>query len=58
MTAPVPPPPLKKTVRGLLLLIEQIMKERGHGQVTVTIRDGQIQLLNVSRNYLPANLPE
>lgn len=44
---------LQKTMR----LIVQLINEKAHGRITITLRDGKIQLLNVERAYLPKNLP-
>jgi argininosuccinate synthase len=44
---------LQKTFRLML----QLMSDKVHGQVTITLRDGNIQLVNVQRAYLPKNLP-
>lgn len=44
---------LQKTLRFVL----QLMTEKAHGQVTITLRDGNIQVVNVQRAYLPKNLP-
>ena len=47
-----------KLVRGILLLVQKIIRERGHGEVIITIRDGKIQYIKEGRTYLPENLPE
>jgi hypothetical protein len=52
------PVPLQKTVQGTLLLLQHLLKEKAHGQIIITVRDGAIQLLDVRRTYLPQNLPE
>jgi hypothetical protein len=38
-------------------LVLQLMTDKTHGQVTITLRDGNVQLVNVQRVYLPKNLP-
>jgi hypothetical protein len=53
-----PATPDAKLVRGILLLVQKIIRERGHGEVIVTIRDGKIQYIKEGRTYLPENLPE
>lgn len=56
-TAP-PAPETVKVVRGLITLIDKIIRERGHGQVIVTIRDGKVMPIETRRTYLIENLPE
>ena len=50
--------PVEKLVRGILALVQKIIHERGHGEIVITIRDGQISLISERRNYLPQNLPD
>jgi hypothetical protein len=50
--------PVEKIVRGILALVQKIMRERGHGEVVIVIRDGMICRLDERRSYLPQNLPE
>ena len=52
------PTALDKTVRGILLLMQKMIREKGHGQVVVTIRDGAISLVEERRTYQTQNLPE
>ncbi len=56
--AQAPLTPGEKLARGILALVQKIVRERGHGQVVITIRDGKISLIEDRRTYLPANLPE
>jgi hypothetical protein len=58
MAVPGANTPLEKTVRGILALVQKIIRERGHGQVVITIRDGKIALISDTRTYVPENLPE
>jgi hypothetical protein len=46
----------QKIVRGILVLLQQLVNEKAHGQVTITVRDGQISLADVRRTYLPQDL--
>ncbi len=39
-------------------LAVQLMKSRGHAEIHLVFRDGQIQLVRVNRNYRPTELPE
>jgi hypothetical protein len=39
-------------------LILRLMKDRAHGQITITIHDGNIPVVEVSRRYRPGSLPE
>lgn len=39
-------------------LLEQLIKEHAHGEVVVTLQDGQIRLLRVNRSYHPSALPQ
>jgi hypothetical protein len=55
---PTAPVPIDKLVRGILALVQKIIRERGHGEVIITIRDGKIQYIGERRTYLPENLPE
>jgi len=53
-----PTVPGDKLVRGILLLVQKIIRERGHGEVIVVVRDGKVQYIKEGRTYLPENLPE
>lgn len=53
-----PTVPLDKLVRGILLLVQKMIREKGHGQVVITIRDGVVCLVEDRRTYQPQNLPE
>ena len=55
MAAPIPP---AKLAASILKQIDTVIKERGHGEVVVSIRDGKVQFITIRRNYLPENLPE
>lgn len=57
MNAPTPTVEQQATLQKALRLVLQLMNEKAHGQVTITLRDGNIQVLNVQRAYLPKNLP-
>jgi len=35
-----------------------LLAEKAHAVLTITVRDGQVQLVNVSRNYQPTGLPK
>lgn len=50
--------PVEKTVRGILLLMQQMMQEKAHGRIVITLRDGAVQLVEKQRSYTPENLPE
>ncbi len=39
-------------------IIAALLAEKAHAELTITVRDGQVSLVNVSRNYLPTNLPK
>lgn len=34
-----------------------LMGQKAHAEVTLTLRDGQIQLVRINRTYSPENLP-
>lgn len=48
----------QKYVRGILILLQRLILEKAHGQITITVRDGKIQLIDERRTRLPENLPE
>ncbi len=50
--------PAAKTAAAILTQVDRIIRERGHGQVIVTVRDGKVQLIEVRRTYQPENAPE
>jgi hypothetical protein len=52
------PTPIEKTVRGILLLMQTMIREKAHGRIVITLRDGDIQLIEKLQTYLPQNLPE
>jgi hypothetical protein len=56
--AATPSTPLDKVVRGILLSMQKMIREKAHGQITITIRDGVIQLVDERRSFKPENLPE
>jgi hypothetical protein len=56
--AAAPIPALDKAVRWILATAQKMIREKAHGQIVITIRDGQIQLLDERRTHLPNNLPE
>lgn len=39
-------------------LVVRLMKERAHGQIVITIHDGNIPVVEVSRRYRPASLSD
>lgn len=49
---------LDKAIRGILLLAQKMIREKAHGQIVITIRDGMIQLVDERRTFKPENLPE
>lgn len=53
-------PPLNFTTFWTLLgkLMVRLMRERAHGQVVITIHQGQIPIVEVNRKYKPTGLPE
>lgn len=57
MTAPALSP-LDKIVRGILILVQRMIREKAHGRVVITIRDGAISLVEEQRTRLPNDLPE
>jgi hypothetical protein len=38
-------------------MIQKLIHEKAHGQITITIRAGKIQLVDERRTYLAENLP-
>lgn len=56
--ANAPLTPAQKTAAAIFTQVDRIIRERGHGQVVVIIRDGRVQLIKVERTYLPENVPE
>lgn len=42
----------------LLKLIGRLVANKAHAQVTITIRDGKVQLIGVNTTYVPDSLPE
>lgn len=48
----------EKTVRGILLLLQQLLREKAHAQLTIHVRDGKIVLTTEQRTRRPENLPE
>lgn len=57
MAAP-PTDAVSKAVRGILLIAQKMIREKAHGQIVITIRDGVIQLVDERRTFKPENLPE
>lgn len=53
-----PGTPAAKIAASILTQIDRIMRERGHGQVIITVRDGKVHMIETRRTYLPENLPE
>lgn len=49
---------LDKSVRGILILLQRLVRERAHGQLIITVRDGEIILATVQHQYRPENIPE
>ena len=39
-------------------LVTRIIKEKGHGEVSIVVRDGRLQYVKVDRTFLPGSLPE
>ncbi len=39
-------------------IVAALLAEKAHAELTITVRDGQVSLVNVSRNYLPTALPK
>lgn len=54
---PTPTAAQQADLQKAFRLVLQLMADKIHGQVTITLRDGNIQLVNVQRAYLPKNLP-
>lgn len=50
--------PTEKILQGALRLIARMIRDKDHGQIVITIRDGHIQRVTKTQQYLPANLPE
>jgi hypothetical protein len=46
----------QQIVRGILMLLQQLVNEKAHGQIIITVRDGKISLADVRRTYLPESL--
>lgn len=42
----------------LLRLIGKLVSSKAHAQITITIRDGKVQLITMQQNFLPDNIPE
>lgn len=38
-------------------VVGRLINEKAHTEVTITLRDGQIQLVRINRTYSPENLP-
>lgn len=56
MAAPLTP--AAKAAATIFAQVDRIIRERGHGQITVIVRDGKVQFIKVERTYLPENAPE
>jgi len=39
-------------------LVVRLLRERAHGEIVITIQDGNLRLVRVNRNYLPTDLPD
>lgn len=52
------PAQLDKIARNILLMLGHLIRERAHAQIVITVREGEIQLIDERRTYLPQNLPE
>ena len=39
-------------------IVQQLLNERAHVEVVVTIKEGKVQFVRTNRTYLPANLPQ
>ncbi len=44
--------------RSLGQVLVQLIAEKAHASITITVRDGHLQPVQVSRQYLPAQLPQ
>jgi len=58
MNAPVPVPSLERFVRAFWKTLGRLMQEKAHAQVTISLRDGKVTLVEVRRTYQPENLPD
>ena len=56
--AAAPSTPGAILARKILALVDQLIKEHGHGQVVITVREGKVEYLDLNRKYRPENLPE
>lgn len=56
--AATPQIPQEKIVSGILRMIARMVRDKAHGQIVITIRDGHIQMASETRQHLPANLTE
>jgi len=54
-TAPIP---IEKVLRKLLAMLGPLAREKAHGQIVLTLRDGHVVLLTVQRMYRLDSLPE
>jgi len=50
--------PLDKIIRGILKMLGQLIREKAHAQIVITIRDGSVHLVTETRTFKPDNLPE
>lgn len=51
-------PPAVNFWTALGRLVAQLLDERAHVQVVLTLKDGSIQLVAVNRTFLPSDLPK
>jgi len=56
--AAISPTEIAKTVRGILSLAQKMIREKAHGRIIITIRDGGIQLIEEQRTLKPEDLSE
>ena len=49
--------PLPLFAQGLLKMITRHIANKAHAQITITIRDGKVQLVSETQTHLPDNLP-
>lgn len=38
-------------------VVHQLVKQKAHVDLTLSLRDGQIKFVRIDRTYLPQNLP-
>ena len=48
--------PVERVVPAILKILSAMVHDKAHGQITITVRGGNVQLISETRQHLPARL--